>query len=152
MKQIKLSNGRFTITDDDCDTSIEAMNWRESSWGYAIASLPRNGGKQKIVFMHRLIAKPPIGFEVDHVNGDRLDNRRLNLRVVTRAQNSYNRFKNTNKHGFKGVHFHKTRKMFEAKIRHQGREKFIGWYTNPEEASAAYAQKAIELRGEYARW
>jgi hypothetical protein len=86
--------------------------------------------------------------DVDHEDRDRTNNRWLNLREANNSQNSANRCV-TNSTGFKGVR--RAKWGFEARISHQGRRIYIGAYRTPDEANAAYAAKATELFGKFAR-
>lgn len=89
------------------------------------------------------------GFQVDHINHDKLDNRKSNLRIVTQQQNLMNRkvFKN-NKTGFKGVSVYGEK--YRASIRKNGKREYLGFFKNPIDAAKAYDKRAIELFGEYA--
>ena len=90
MKEIKLSGkrgkGSTTIVDDDIFTEYSHLTWYLSDQGYAIGWY--KGGKYRL---HRLIMKAPKGMVVDHLNHNKLDNRKKNLRVCTQRQNSQNR-------------------------------------------------------------
>lgn len=87
---------------------------------------------------------------VDHVNRDGTDNRWENLRAASDSQNQANSIKPTrNTSGFKGVT--KSRKRWQASIGFQGRFLRIGSFDTPEQAGQAYADKAKELFGEFAR-
>ena len=89
--------------------------------------------------------------EIDHINGDRTDNRLANLRVVTREQNQANaKRRRDNRSGFKGVRLYKPGR-WQARIVSGGRMKSLGYFDTPEAASAAYAQAAGALRGVFAR-
>ena len=111
--------------------------------------------------MHREITNAPKGMQVDHINGNTLDNRKENLRVCTRSQNMMNRGKqNNNKSGYKGVSYMKKKdpnyeypKPWRAQIKCPTNQKVIhlGCYKYPEQAARAYDKKAIELFGEYAQ-
>lgn len=96
----------------------------------------------KIYLAHRLImliknSAFPEG-DVDHINGDRSDNRLCNLRLVTRQQNLKNRsLPSTNKSGVNGVHWRKNRGCWEAKIRINGKCMYIGSFKDIEAASLA---------------
>ncbi len=92
------------------------------------------------------------GKQIDHINGDRLDNRRHNLRFVTLQQNLANRkvFKN-NKSGFKGVGFDKHSGKWRARISHNKRSISIIYTDNPIRAARAYNKVALELYGSFAR-
>jgi hypothetical protein len=91
MKKILLENtGNYTLIDnEDYEKVISFGKWHENDSGYAV----KRGavyGKSSTIRLHRVIADPPKGLEVDHINGNRLDNRRKNLRVVSHAINSWN--------------------------------------------------------------
>ena len=89
---------------------------------------------------------PP--FQIDHEDGDGLNNRITNLRPATNAQNSHNKRKySNNTSGFKGVSWHKQVGRWQAKILNT----YIGMYDTPEEAHAAYCLAAQERFGQYAR-
>lgn len=103
------------------------------------------------VFMHRFIMMAPEGLEVDHINGNRLDNRECNLRIVTPSKNQYNRrMQRNNKTGYKGVSFDRSRGKFMASISANGKQINLGRFKTAEEAARAYNQAALELHGEYA--
>ena len=93
----------------------------------------------------------PDGYEIDHINGNRLDNRAENLRLASHAQNMRNVKKlNTNKTGFKGVSLLSSGK-YRAVVNHEGRQIHVGVYSTPGEADAAARVKREELHGEFCR-
>jgi hypothetical protein len=99
---------------------------------------------------HHLILPKKEGFEVDHINRNRLDNRRCNLRYVTPSQNQMNKgMYRCNKSGFKGVSFDKINNKWLAQIRINKKAVHIGRFHTPEEASSAFISLARELYGEY---
>ena len=88
--------------------------------------------------------------QVDHINGDRADNRLANLRIATRSQNCQNAFiRKDNISGFKGVGFDVKRKKWRARITANKKCKWIGYFDKIEEAHAAYCQAAKELHGTF---
>ncbi len=101
--------------------------------------------------MHRLILNAPDGIQVDHVNRNRLDNRRSNLRIATDLQNHFNTVKRShNTTGYKGVsRYHKLDRWY-ARIALHGKVYYLGIHNSPEEAARAYDAKARELFGEFA--
>lgn len=106
-----------------------------------------------MVYMHRFLADPPEGMEIDHINGDRLDNRRANLRVVTRQQNAMNV---TGRMDGKlpGTTLIKRKngtRMWKAQMRFQGKNLYLGQFPDENEAHRAYADAAKKYRGEFAR-
>lgn len=91
---------------------------------------------------------PPEGLVVDHINGNKLDNRRSNLRICTQSQNLNGR--NTNK-GYIGVSWDKFRGKWKANIGKDYQKIFLGRFDTAEEAARVYDEKAVELFGEFAR-
>ena len=91
--------------------------------------------------------------EIDHINGNPSDNRICNLREATRSQQVANqKFNTRNSSGFRGVTERKrfnTPARYQASIRHNGHQRFLGIFTTPEEAHAAYLKAAMDLHGEY---
>lgn len=110
--------------------------------------------KKKMTLMHRLITNFPKGMEVDHINGNKLDNRRSNLRVCTRSENAKNRrLSKSNKSGYHGVHYattEKRRKRWAASIRVNGKKKYIGRFFTLAEAVMAYNKSALKYHGKFA--
>ena len=83
--------------------------------------------------------------QIDHINGNKLDNRICNLRLATVAQNMQNLKKSKkNTTGFKGVSFYKAYNKFCAEPKIDGRKYFLGYFDTPEEASKAYIAKKLE--------
>lgn len=91
--------------------------------------------------------------EIDHINGQRSDNRIANLREATRTQNSANQRARGSIASFKGVHIKSgnLQKKFEARIWTGEKYKTLGTFSTPEEANAAYYEAAKKLHGEFAR-
>lgn len=90
---------------------------------------------------------------IDHINGDGLDNRIANLRDVTQSQNCANaQISRNNAVGLKGVHWNKRRNRFTATIRVRRRSLFLGNYDSAEEAHRAYRRAAAEHFGDCARF
>lgn len=152
MKQIPLTQGKFAIVDDDMFDYLSQWKWQCVSVGYAQRRTGSILGKRTWIYMHRQIMNAPKTLEVDHINGNKLDNRRENLRLCTRAQNRRNNnMQMNNVSGFKGVSWAKRDQKWRAKIRVDGRTIHIGNFEDPKEAARAYDAKARELHGEFAR-
>lgn len=102
--------------------------------------------------LHRFLMGEPTGKQVDHINGNGLDNRKENLRLATNAENAKNRGKQSNNTtGYKGVFRNsKLPYMFEAKIGVNGRHIYLGLFDTPEKAYQAYKEAAIKYHGEFA--
>jgi len=152
MKVIELTQGKVTVVDDDDFEILAQYRWF-LSLGYAVRNKPMvNGGKRGLLKMHRIILNAPAGMEVDHINGDGLDNRRCNLRLATRAQNSVNRgCTRVNKLGVKGVVLDKRRGKYAAWIWANKKPIYLGYFVSLEEAKNAYNNAAMEHHGEFAR-
>jgi hypothetical protein len=157
MRKIRLNNGRFAIVDDKDFDSVNRFAWFVVAHGrrcYARAkdlTRRRSNGERPIIYMHRLILGYPVG-DIDHKNGDGLDNQRSNLRVCTRSQNMQNQTtRATSKSGFRGVTWNKTARKWVATIGLKGRIVYLGCFESKEEASLIYENAAQEHFGEFYR-
>ena len=149
MLTIALPCGRVVLIDD-ADAWVTKYRWSAHDYGY-----PKRyaviDGKYTKVFLHREILQAPKGVEVDHINGDPLDNRRQNLRLCSRSENMRNaRRRSDNTSGFKGVSFDRKRKMFEAYISHKGKKRSLGFFDDIETAHGARLKAAHQIYGEFA--
>jgi len=114
MKKIPLSQGKFALVDDDDFEWLSQYKWYFHD-GYA----ERN---QKPRFMSRLILDAPAFMQVDHKNGNPLDNRRENLRLATPAENCRNRKQQSNNTtGERGVYWHKQLGKWAVRVRRDGK-------------------------------
>lgn len=102
--------------------------------------------------MHREIMNAPDGVQVDHINGDSLDNRKINLRLCTNAENLRNRGKQINNtSGYKGVCWSVRKQKWQAQIKVDRKAKFLGNFETPEDAARAYDAAAKKYHGEFAK-
>jgi hypothetical protein len=124
---------RFVALVDEADAeAVGVYRWSMSCNGYAGRTM-KVGGKQRTVFMHReLLGLAPGDPDVDHVNGDTLDNRRANLRVCTHAQNHQNRHDRPHR----GATWHARDKRWVAHVRLDGRQHHLGYFATRHEAAA----------------
>ena len=149
MKVIKLTKGRFTLVDDQDHEKFSKVKWCVSN-GYTARGV---GGRKnrKTLLLHKEIMGTPKGMDTDHINGDKLDNRRENLRVATRSQNMAN-LPNpiNNKSGYKGVIWYKRDSNWRAFIKVNYKQVHLGYFKDKVEAAKAYNLAALEKYGEYA--
>lgn len=154
MKEIELTRGLVAIVDDIDFGRLSLSKWFALScgrWMYAGRKAPREGGKQKTLLMHREIMDVPAGMDVDHINHRTLDNRRDNLRLCTRSQNSQNRLLGSrNTSGLKGVSWDRQKRKWGASGRLAGKTYHLGHFDDPVEAARAYDAFARENFGEFA--
>lgn len=121
---------------------VNRRRWHLSSGGYACASAYRGNYHRSLMLMHRYILGLPIGDprEVDHINGNRLDNRRANLRIVTRAENCQNILPKPHSSRFRNVTYHKGRRKWQALVKLREKSHYLGLFESEEEAAAAAAE------------
>lgn len=149
-KSIPLTQGKFALVDDEDFEKINEYKWSYQARGYAYKRNP-NQSESFVLWMHRVIMNAPDYFEVDHVNGNGLDNRKENLRLSTRSQNAINTPKRKNNtSGYKGVTFFKRDKKWKAQITFEGRNIALGCYNTPIEAALVYDDAARKYFGEFA--
>ncbi len=152
--EIPLTKGKVAIVDE-CDyANLISHRWfafqRGLRW-HAARTVKRNGSK-RTVYMHRAILDATTDYEVDHRDGDGLNNTRDNLRVCTHAENSRNakrqlKYKTSAYHG---VSWLASRSRWRAVIVHDGRQTTLGTHRNEIDAARAYDRAAAEAFGEFA--
>lgn len=145
MKTIPLTQGKVAIVDAADYEWLSQWKWyalRIRHVFYAVRKIRREGGGQTTLYMHVLVAGTPPGHETDHINGDGLDNRRLNLRIGDN-QHGFRRQHPKNTSGRRGVSW-KNQKWW-ARIGHRGRNMHIGYFDDLDEAGHAFDSKAREL-------
>ena len=147
MKEILLTQGKVALVDDEDYKELSKVKWYVKKYGktsYAARNTPRKDGKQMTIRMHRVILPPPVGKEIDHINGDGLDNRRENLRIVSHRENGQNRHeRKTSK--YPGVSWHKSRNKWSAQIRISGKLKYLGLFDDEWDAYKTYMKACVDL-------
>lgn len=147
MKYIKLTQGKKTIIDNiNFDLANQYhwyANYNPNTKTYYAVNF--NSKTKKTIYLHRLISNCPINKVIDHINHDTLDNRNKNLRICTRSENQINRKGNKSK----GVSWHKTHKLWLARIKKDNKTYYLGWFKNKKDGINVYKEKAKELFGEY---
>ena len=133
---------KFIIDEEDYNKFVKDNSFCLSKYGYV------RSGKHK--YLHRLIMNAPDDKQVDHINGDKLDNQKSNLRICTHQENSMNVGKQKNNtSGFKGVTFDKHAQKFQAQIVIDGKKKYLGLFEKAEDAFKAYCQAGKKHHGDF---
>jgi hypothetical protein len=141
MKKIELSKGEYALVDDEDYEYLIQGTWHLSTKGYAIGRY-----KNKRVTMHRLVNQTPPELQTDHINRNKLDNRRINLRSVTASQNQHNtKIQSNNNSGYPGVSWKKYCSKWRAQIMVNRKNIQIGYFDNLHDAIKARQLKEKEL-------
>lgn len=149
---LTLQNSRLAAIIDDDMGHLAQFKWYLMPSGYVIRSLYENKAKRTIR-LHREVFGAQRGQELDHVNRDKLDNRRSNLRLASRQTNCANvPPSRRNGSGYKGVHrrLDMPHAPWRAAIRIDGALRHLGNYASREEAAKAYDRAASVAFGEFA--
>lgn len=151
---IELTKGQVSIIDNEDWNLVRNYKWYalQDLCGkyYAVAWIKTVNGSRSLIRMHRLLLAAKKGQQVDHINGDSLDNRRENLRFCDCSQNQQNRKITSGASSLKGVSRCKTTNRWRADIRFKGKQTFLGRFNTEIEAARAYDSKAKELFKEFA--
>lgn len=151
---IPLTQG-YTATIDAADVPlVEGYDWNAfiSKHTTYVRRRTTIEGRMRNIWLHRVIAQTPDGLDTDHVDCDGLNNTRANLRIATISQNNRNqRLRECNTSGYKGVSWYKRGQQWRVQIAVNNRKKHIGYFSNIEDAAAAYKRSNVELHGEFGR-
>jgi hypothetical protein len=161
MKEIPLSKGKVALVDDEDYEWLIRWKWHygcatenDNKSGYAMHDNGKHGklGNKRSIRMHHIVLGCESNIEIDHIDGNTLNNQKYNLRPVTHQQNSFNRKPNRNHSSkYKGVVWSKQHGKWRSRIRINQQLKHLGYFTDENEAALAYNKAAFELFGEYAR-
>lgn len=138
-------------TGDFFDLKGKKKTLHFDSKGYASLTIP---GSKKLL-AHRVAWALSYGEcpkkHIDHIDGNKANNRLSNLRLCTHNQNQHNQgLRKTNKSGFKGVSWMTSAQKWHAQICSNSKVTHLGFYSSPEEAAKAYDKAAMEIHGEFA--
>lgn len=152
MKRIELTHGSFALVDDNMFDVLSARSWHLCAKGYAVTNVPGHTRRQRTVRMHRLVIGALDEQEVDHIDGNPLNNQLDNLRLVTHQENMFNqRKRRLSSSRYKGVTWCKRSERWLAQIMKDKRNKCLGYFTDEADAARAYDDAARRLFGEFAR-
>ena len=142
-RALQLTKGFVGLVDAEDYTRLSGLGllWSMNA-GYAYNAT--------LGLLHRYLMQPPAEAYVDHVNGNRLDCRRSNMRLATNAQNQQNRKAATGKSPYKGVSWNHARNNWLARIRVDGCLKYLGSFKTDAAAAHAYDAAARKFFGPYA--
>lgn len=156
--EILLTQGKVAIVDDEDYEFLVQWKWHYTHCGYGTRNTGSGPKKRTRIYMHRAVLERmlggpiPAGMQVDHITGNKLDNRRENLRLVTYRENIMNRAGHSGSlSGYKGVGWHAETKKWQASIMLEGKQRYLGIFALAEDAARAYDAKAKELFGKFAR-
>mgnify|MGYP001569182729 CR=1 FL=1 len=152
MKQIELTQNKYTLVDDEDFAYLNQWKWhfnksRKNDVGRAARIVNR-----KMIYMSRLIMNPPKNKQIDHIDGNSLNNQKENLRVCSNAENLRNRSKQRNNFsGFKGVSWDKSRNNWRVAIQINKKDMFLGRFKTKEKAALTYNKAAKKYFKMFAR-
>lgn len=145
MKSIKLTKNKFTLVDDEDFEYLNQFKWyasnHKSYQGYAarttIDYLGKNKYDKRLLYMHREIMNAKKGEFVDRINGDTLNNQKINLRIATPQINARNRTSTRHSSKYFGVHKHSVNNSWIAQIKFNKKTKHLGSFKTQELAKEA---------------
>lgn len=139
--EITLTKGHSVVVDQNDYWLLRMFKWHSDN-GYAC--------NKDLGSMHRFLMHDPKDMHVDHIDGNRLNNRRENLRVTTPQQNQSNRRNGYGKSRYVGVAWEESHERWKVTVMHEGKQHYVGVYRDEVEAAKAYNVASIRLRGEHA--
>lgn len=129
-------SGKMVLVDDEDVDRLSALSWWLTPQGYAVAKLPAVNGHRRTIGMHRFLLDDPPTAAVDHINRNKRDNRKANLRACTDSENCRNQGKRRGcSSRYRGVSWNKRKSAWQVVVRENGRLKWKGWYASEAEAA-----------------
>lgn len=159
MKEIPLTRGYVALVDDEDYERISGHKWcsnihpRKDGTNrvYAVRDASTEGRIHR-VYLHRAILEYNDRNDIDHIDGNPLNNVRSNLRVCSRAENARNaRVRTGGTSRFKGVRWHSQNKNWQARITVNGKDRHIGIFGSEVDAAVAYDVAAKVFFGCFAK-
>lgn len=150
MKYIPLTKGKRAIVDGEDFEWLNQWKWHYGG-GYVVRTVHPTPYTSRIIYLHREIIDAPKELEVDHKNGNTLDNTRNNLRTCFHFENSRNRkLPRNNTTGAKGIWWYKKIKRWQVYIVVNYRQIYLGIFKNKTDAAQAYNHAAKKYYGQFA--
>lgn len=150
----KKGKGKYVLIDDDIFSTASKYRWYLSRDGYAVSNSTNHDVTRKTIWIQTLVLKIKKGMRRDHINGNKLDNRRKNLRYCTPAQNIVNsKIQKSNNSGYKGVCWYKPKNekigYWYVQLSLNNKRIYLGRYKNKLEAIKIFRKEAKKHYGEY---
>lgn len=146
MKTLKLTQNKVTIVDNDVYEAVSKFSWHYTKTGYAACRMTTKPNSSKIVLLHRYILNFP-KVVIDHINGDKLDNRKSNLRAVGQSLNMFNKKTCRKTSQYRGVSWFKRDATWRATIMKDRKQVHLGYFKTELEAFETYLQACLEIYG-----
>ncbi len=144
--------GQYALVDDEDYDELMKYKWYLRSDGYTVRVEGNRKTGNRTIRMHRVINKNPEHLYTDHINGIRRDNRKQNLRTVTKHQNNMNTSKKRHStSGYVGVSWSPKTSKWRSRLCVDRQEIWLGDFSTTEEAAYVFDQAALQFRGDFAR-
>lgn len=148
----KTLQGSYFFMSVEDEHLLKRFVFHRTRLGYLGTNGRLKSGKFKSFKLHRLVLNAVDGQLLDHINRKTFDNRRENLRLITRSGNALNsKLSTKNSSGYRGVTYHKQHKKWYVQLVKDYKHHFIGLFTSKKEAVIAYNVAVVKLHGEYAK-